>query len=76
MEELGLTIPKTHDLQRVMNALLPTYPNLRSLSRGLPFLSSFAVAIRYPAHRAKKRQAVAALRWMQRIRTFCRTILF
>ncbi len=75
MEELGLAIPKTHDLDRLLTALTPHHPTLRPLRRGLLFLSDFAVDIRYPGDSASKRQAVAALRWVDRVRTPARRLL-
>jgi hypothetical protein len=39
------------------------------------FLTQFAVEFRYPGKNATKRQALAALRWAERIRQECRTIL-
>src|SRR5438094_667938 len=68
MEELGFPVPKTHDLDLLLTALAPHHPTLRSLRRGLLFLSDFAVDIRYPGSSASKRQAVAALRWAGRVR--------
>src|SRR5438309_3885171 len=68
MEELGLAVPKTHPLDPLLTVLLPYHPTLRSLRRGLLFLSAFAVDIRYPGNNASKRQAVAALRWVGRVR--------
>ena len=75
MEELGLAIPKTPVLDRLLTALVPHHPTLRPLRRGLAFLSLFAVDTRYPGSNAKKRQAVAALRWAARVRTVARTLL-
>lgn len=75
MEELGLSVPKTHDLETLMIALKPHHPTLKSLRRGLAFLTDFAVDTRYPGDSASKRQAVAALRWSKRVRTEARTIL-
>jgi HEPN domain-containing protein len=75
LEELGLTVPKTHDLEDVLALLLPHHPALRTLRRGCRFLTKFAVATRYPGDKASKRQAEAALRWEDRIRTAARTIL-
>src|SRR5438874_8121385 len=69
MEELGLSVAKTHDLAVLLIALVPHHPTLRPLRRGLGFLSGFAVDTRYPGNSASKRQAVAALRWMDRVRT-------
>jgi hypothetical protein len=44
---------------------------LRSLRRGVDFLTRFAVHTRYPGDKASKRQAAAALR----ARDACRAIL-
>jgi HEPN domain-containing protein len=75
LEELGLPVPKTHDLDVLLSALLPHHPVLRSVRRGLLFLSDFAVDIRYPGTRASKRQAAAALRWADRVRALTRKLL-
>ncbi len=48
LKELGQSIPRTHDLNHLLNLLGPCYPNLRSLRRGLVFLAEFAVDTRYP----------------------------
>ena len=75
LAELGLTIPKTHELDHLRTLLLPHHPSLRGWRRGLVFLTNFAVAIRYPGDDASKRQALTALRWAERLRTVCRQIL-
>src|SRR2546421_3886288 len=62
MEELGLAVPKTHDLDQLRNTLQPHHPALKPLKRGLTFLTPFAVDVRYPGDRASKREAGAALR--------------
>src|SRR5258707_2695167 len=61
LEELSLPTPKTHDLDVLLTALLPRERSLRSLRRGLLFLSGFAVDTRYPGENATKRQAVSAV---------------
>jgi len=75
MEEIGLAVPKTHDLDVLLAALMPRHPTLRPLRRGLLFLSDFAVDTRYPGSNASKRQAVAALRWTERVRAPARALL-
>ena len=75
MEELGLPVPKTHDLDLLLTALRPHHPGLGSLRRGLVFLSGFAVDTGYPGDSASRRQAVAALRWAKRVRTVVRALL-
>jgi HEPN domain-containing protein len=74
-EELGLSVPKTHDLKLLLALLAAPYSMLRSLRRGLIFLSDFAVDIRYPGDNASKRQAVAAFRWAGRVRSAARSLL-
>ena len=75
IEDLGLTIPKTHNLMGLYALVHPHHPVLRSVRRGLLYLSDFAVDYRYPGNWASKRQAVAALRWAERVRQECRTLL-
>src|SRR5262249_39402797 len=63
LEELGLAIEKTRELEDLLDELLLHHRSLRSLRRGLAFLTNFAVDIRYPGDYATKRQAVSALRF-------------
>jgi HEPN domain-containing protein len=69
LNELALAIPRTHNLDDLRNRLSQHHPGLRSLRRGLIFLTDFAVEYRYPGDNASKRQAQAALRWASRVRT-------
>ena len=75
LEELGLPVPKTHDLDHLLTALRPHYPALVALRRGLIFLSEFAIDPRYPGDNATKRQAASALRWMEKVRAAARDLL-
>lgn len=75
LEQLSQPIPYTHILRDLLELLLPHHPSLRSFQRGLKFLTRFAVGTRYPGENATKRQAQAALRWAERVRTQCRTLL-
>ncbi len=75
LEELGLSIPRTHNLDDVLNLLLRHYSVLGSLRRGAIYLTDFAVDPRYPGDNPSKRQAEAALRWAERVRHDCRLLL-
>jgi HEPN domain-containing protein len=75
MVEANLAFPKTHDLDRLLSLAVATYPSLQSYRRAMLFLSTFAVETRYPGFDARRRQAVAALRWAEQIRQECRTLL-
>ena len=75
MEELSLAVEKTHELEDLLDQLLPHHRSLGSLRRGLAFLSNFAVDVRYPGDNATKRQAVSALRWAGEVRHAYRSLL-
>ncbi len=51
MEEAGLGIPKTHDLETVLNRLLSVEPLWSALRPALQNLTDFAVAFRYLGRR-------------------------
>jgi HEPN domain-containing protein len=75
VEEQGLAVPWTHDLEDLLSLLVPSHPGLLPLRRGCQFLIQFAVHARYPGFDAKRRQAVSALRWAERVRDACRSLL-
>jgi HEPN domain-containing protein len=75
LEERELAIPRTHNLDDLLSLNLPHHATLRALKRGCIFLTDFAVDPRYPGENATRRQAAAALRWADRVRTAARTIL-
>jgi HEPN domain-containing protein len=71
LQELGLTVPRTHDLTSLLLLLSPHQGSLLALRRGLEFLSRFAEGPGYPGFTARKRQAAGALRWVRRVRDAC-----
>ena len=73
--ELSQPVPRTHILEDLVHDLLPFHPSLRSLRRGMRFLTRFAVATRYPGKDATKQQAVSALRWAGKVREAARDLL-
>jgi HEPN domain-containing protein len=75
LDNLGLPIPKIHDLAALHGLMVAHHAGLRSIKRGLSFLTEFAVDTRYPGHRASKREATAALRWAGKVRDMCRSLL-
>jgi HEPN domain-containing protein len=75
LHELGLPVPKTHDLGDLLIVLRPHHPTLGTLARGLDFLTDFAVDPRYPGNRSSRRQATAALRWVEKTRAAARSFL-
>ncbi len=67
LQELGLPVPRTHDLEELLDLLLPHDGTLAPLRRGLRSLTRYAVAFRYPGVRATTRQMQAALRHAERV---------
>lgn len=74
MEECGVSIPRTHDLNYLRTLLIHHCMRLPP-RRGLQFLTPFAVETRYPGDRASKRDAAAALRWAVKCRALVRARL-
>jgi len=75
LEELGSSVPRVHDLVQLFQLLISHHPELKAIKRGLLFLTTFAVAVRYPRFRSTKRRAAAAVRWAERTREKCRQLL-
>jgi len=75
LQELGNPIPRTHILRDLLTLIVPHHVALRSLQRGVKFLTRFAVETRYPGESANKRQAKAAFRWAGHVREATRAIL-
>ena len=68
LQELGLVAPRTHDLEDLLDLLLPHDASLGPLRRNLRSLTPYAVNIRYPGLRATTRRMQAALRHAERVR--------
>jgi HEPN domain-containing protein len=74
LQEGGLPVPRTHNLLQLLS-LLPHHSGLRSLRRGLKFLTRFAIDVRYPVEKGTKRKAHAAYRWASKVRDAMRPLL-
>ncbi len=68
LQEIGAAIPKTHDLEELLDLLLPHDSTLASLRRGLQSLAHYAVEYRYPGVQATTRRMLNAVRQAQRVR--------
>jgi len=73
--ELGLNVPRTHNLEDLLGLLRPHHSGLFALRRGLLFLNRFAVDTRYPGFHVRRSQVDAARRWAGRVRTEAYAIL-
>ncbi len=74
-QEIGLSIPKIHDLDHLRSDLLPHERSLKGLKSGCIILSRYAVDYRYPGFSTSTREMRAALRHSERVRLKVRTIL-
>src|SRR5260370_15036763 len=75
LQDLGLTVPRTHKLGDLLTLLVPHDATLRRLRRTLGGLSRYAVDFRYPGENATQRQAATALRQAEKTRNELRTRL-
>jgi len=75
LQELGAAVPRTHDLEALIDLLLAHDPGLAPLRRSVASLTKYAVEYRYPSMRATTRQMKSALRVAERARTDARARL-
>jgi HEPN domain-containing protein len=75
LHELGLFIPRIHDLDQLLADLLPYEGSLKVLKPRLIILSRYAVDYRYPGFSTSTREMRAAIRHGERVRLRVRTIL-
>ncbi len=75
LEEHGIPVPRTHDLDVLLSLVLPQQPKMASLRRPLNILTQYAVEYRYPGLHASSRQARSALRHAARVREHVRRVL-
>jgi HEPN domain-containing protein len=72
MQEFGLTVPRTHDLEQLLDLLVPHDSTLRVRRRGLSRLTEYAGDYRYPGAHATSRQTQSALRVARHVREVIR----
>ncbi len=72
MFDAGILFAKIHDLEILLNALLPIEPNWISMRNEALVLSSFAVEFRYPGATAIKSDAKEAVKHCRLIRNLVR----
>lgn len=68
LQQLGLPVPKIHNLGGLLQQLLPQDSSLRPLHRRRVTLTRFAVDYRYPGFSATSRQAQASYRSAKLVR--------
>lgn len=66
--EAGVAFPKTHDLEVLLDLIVPYEPLWETFRSSLSDLTSFAVAFRYPGESATREMARIAVKNAKRIR--------
>jgi len=75
LSEAGATFGKTHDLVSLLDQILDMEPQWEAFREDLAYLSSFAVAFRYPGESADWDCALDAQRWCRAFRSAVRCSL-
>lgn len=73
--EAGMTVPKTHDLEALLNLLLPLEPLWETFRPTMNLLGGFAVKSRYPGHDLQREEARFALKTCRSLRKEARLAL-
>jgi HEPN domain-containing protein len=68
LSEAGISFSKTHDLEKLLNDLLPIEPGWNVLRNEAIVLTSFAVEFRYPGMKATKSDSEDAVKHCRLIR--------
>jgi HEPN domain-containing protein len=72
LEEAGISFPKTHDLERLLDLAMPVEPMWASLRPALATITDYAVEVRYPGRTISTTEATTLLRTTGRIREIMR----
>lgn len=75
LEEAGILSPKTHDLKKLLNLLLPVEPLWAAMLPALAYLSDYAVEFRYPGHEATAHDLKKAVKDARMVRHEARLAL-
>ena len=73
--EQGLAVPRVHDLEVLVNLLLPCLPLQQEVMSSARILTSMAVEVRYPGLQADEGDAVESLAAAKNIRAAARKVL-
>lgn len=75
LQETGIAFPKTHDLEVLLNLVLPVEPTWAGLRTDLKLLNRFAVEYRYPGFDATATDARESFQKAERLRGMLRAVL-
>jgi HEPN domain-containing protein len=75
LQEDSAAIPKTHDLGKLLDLVLPAHPFWAVLRPALDSLTIYAVDFRYPGDAANKEEAAEAVERCREVREVARRSL-
>jgi len=75
LEETGTVFAKTHDLEKLLNLVLPVEPLWSTLRPALAAITDYAVEVRYPGRSVGPQEARELLRDANHIRLLARRSL-
>jgi hypothetical protein len=75
LQEASIPFPRTHDLEVLLDLLLPIEPGWNTLRPAAQLLTSLAVDVRYPGYTADKARASDAVRACSAVRDVARQSL-
>jgi len=75
LQETGLAIVRSHNLEALAKPLLATHPSLKAIASGLRTLTAFAVETRYPGKSANRQVAREAAAIASKVRDVVRKAL-
>ena len=68
LQEAGINFRKTHDLNNLLNDVLPLEPTWNNLQNSLTTLTAYGVEYRYPGVKAAKSEALTAVKHSRLLR--------
>ena len=68
LEEAGISFPRTHDLERLLDLAVAVEPLWESLRPAMATITDYAVEVRYPGRTTSPAEAKILLRTTSRIR--------
>jgi HEPN domain-containing protein len=75
LEEAGIPVAKTHDLEKLLDLVLPVEPLWATLRPALAAITDYAVEVRYPGRQVSIQEAKELLRDATQIRLLARRSL-
>lgn len=70
-----MLITKTHDLEYLLDSILPFYPTMEAARSDLQLLTQYAVQYRYPGESADMEEASDAVKVLNRVRKELRHLM-